>query len=365
MRIAHLALDNFRNYRSLEIDLGPGCSVFLGKNGQGKTNILEGTYFLATLASWRVGDESDLVMAGEAVARVGAEVVSAGDRNVRIDIELGGRQRAFRNGKLETRRREVTGEVRVTLFAPEDLEIVKGGPAARRAFIDNHIAQTRPTQAAIKSDFDRVLKQRNGLLRSAGGRPPAGGTLDVWDGQFVEKGAALAASRRAALVELMPGVVEVYTEASGASTSLAADYMSSYDEEGDGGESALLLALNEARREEIRRGVTLVGPQRDDIHISIDKQDTRTRASQGEQRTVALSLRLGEHRRLSEISGEPGILLLDDVFSELDPDRSELLVGRIAGTQALVTSAGLIPDEVAELAEARFDVSAGSITRAA
>lgn len=364
MLIRELELHNFRNYQEAEIHFPAGVSLIEGENGQGKTNILEAIYYLAAQRSWRASRDESIVRQGCATARIAALVETRRGNQLRIAVGLGEEREAVVNNTRDPRRRQLAGVVTATLFAPEDLEIVKGPPGGRRDYIDALVVKLRPARAGAVSDFARVLRQRNGLLKSAAAtRKHDTGTLDVWDSQLATKGEALVSARRDALRAAMKVAEGVYKQACepGTEAELRAEYSCSFDETGTGSAAALEEALKAVRPEELRRGLTLAGPHHDDIAISINGLDARTRASQGEQRTVALALRLAEHESVAEASGEEGILLLDDVFSELDSSRSRLLVERLESAQSILTSAGILPSEIRERISASYAVKRGHV----
>lgn len=364
MLIRELGLHNFRNYQEAEIHFPAGVSLIEGENGQGKTNILEAIYYLAVQRSWRASRDESIVRDKCESARISALVENRRGNQVRIAVGLGREREAVVNNTRDPRRKQLAGVVTATLFAPEDLEIVKGPPGGRRDYIDALVVKLRPARAGVVSDYARVLKQRNGLLRSAvTTKKHDAETLDVWDSQLAAKGEALVAARRDALQEALKVAEGVYQQACGPGigAELRAEYICSFDETGAGSGAALEEALKEVRQEELRRGLTLAGPHHDDIAISVNGLDARTRASQGEQRTVALALRLAEHQSVAEASGEEGILLLDDVFSELDPSRSRLLVERLESAQSILTSAGVLPAEIRERINATYEVRKGQV----
>lgn len=366
MLIRELGLYNFRNYREAKIHFPAGVSLIEGENGQGKTNILEAIYYLAVQRSWRTSRDESIVRDECESARISALVENRRGNPVRVALELGKERQAVINNKRDPRRKQLAGLVRATLFAPEDLDIVKGPPRGRRDFIDALIVKLRPARAGVISDYARVLRQRNGLLRSAiTTRKYDAETLDVWDCQLASTGEALVAARRDALQEAMKVAEGVYKQACapGIGAELKAQYVCSYDNTGIGSAPALREALKESRPEELRRGLTLAGPHHDDIAILVNGLDARTRASQGEQRTAALALRLAEHESVAYASGEEGILLLDDVFSELDPSRSRLLVERLESAQSILTSAGILPAEVRARVRATYAIKRGNVER--
>ncbi|HEX7165686.1 MAG TPA: DNA replication/repair protein RecF [Acidimicrobiales bacterium] len=339
MRVDRVWLTDFRNYASCELSPAPGLTVVVGSNGEGKTNLLEAVGYLATLSSFRGAPADALLRSGADVAIVRAQ----GERDARpllIEAELRavGRDRVLVNKQPLKRTRDLLGALRVTVFAPDDLVVVKGGPAARRVFLDDLLVSLHAKWDALQRDAERVVRQRNTLLRQCGGRlsSETAFTLDVWDTKLAELGEALAEAREAAVAALEPEAGKAYDQVAHTAADVAVAYRRSWD-------GPLADALAAARNDEVRRGVTLVGPHRDDVALSIGGLPARTHASQGEQRSLALALKLAGHRLVTDAAGEAPVLLLDDVFSELDPDRSDALLHHLPPGQALLTTAGVIP----------------------
>ncbi|HET7487939.1 MAG TPA: DNA replication/repair protein RecF [Acidimicrobiales bacterium] len=337
MRIRRLWLTDFRNYVSAEAELAPdGLTVLVGGNGQGKTNLLEAAGYLATLESFRGAPSEALVRAGCTTAVVRAEGERAG-RSVLVEAEINtaGRSRTLLNRQPLRRAADLLGAVRVSLFAPDDLELVKGGPAGRRRYLDDALVGLHPRHAATRSDLDRVLRQRNTLLKQCKGHLDASAatTLDVWDAKLVEAGEALAAARSRLVADLEGPLGKAYDQLAGAPADVAIAYERSWS-------GPLSEALAATRTDDVRRGLSTVGPHRDDVRLALGGLPARTHASQGEQRCLALALRLAAHRVVSDAVGEPPVLLLDDVFSELDADRSAALVAHLPDGQVLLTTAG-------------------------
>ena len=355
MRVDRLWLTDYRSYASCELAPSPGLTVVVGANGEGKTNLLEAVGYLATLSSFRGAPGDALVRSGADVAIVRAEGEREG-RGVLVEAEIRatGRDRVLVNRQPLRRTRDLLGALRVTVFAPDDLVVVKGGPAARRTFVDDLLVSLHVKWDALQRDVDRVLRQRNTLLRQSGGRlsTEAAFTLDVWDAKLAELGEALAVARDAAVAALEPEVGKAYDQVAHTAADVGVAYRRSWD-------GPLAEALAQSRGDEVRRGVTLVGPHRDDVFLSIGGLPGRTHASQGEQRSLALALKLAGHRLVTDAAGEAPVLLLDDVFSELDPERSDALVHHLPVGQALLTTAGVLPegaapDLVVRLAGGRF-----------
>lgn len=375
MHVTHLSLADFRSYARVEVPLEPGVTTFVGPNGQGKTNLVEAVGYLASLGSHRVSSDAPLVRMGAERAVVRA-AVRQGDRQQLVELELtpGRANRARINGSSQVKPRDVLGILRTVLFAPEDLALVKGDPGERRRFLDELVTARSPRMAGVRSDYDRVLKQRNSLLKSAamarrhGGRQLDLSTLDVWDEHLARVGAELLAHRLELTAALRPLADKAYERLAPGGGPVGLEYRGPEGAGGDGGVSreelsaALAAALQESRRAEIERGVTLVGPHRDDLVLKLGELPAKGYASHGESWSFALSLRLASYELLKSEGNEP-VLVLDDVFAELDVRRRARLAELVAGgEQVLVTAA--VPDDVPEvLAGARFSVSDGEVVR--
>ncbi|WP_030017058.1 DNA replication/repair protein RecF [Streptomyces monomycini] len=372
MHVSHLSLADFRSYARVEVPLDPGVTAFVGPNGQGKTNLVEAVGYLATLGSHRVSSDAPLVRMGAERAIVRAAVVQ-GERQQLVELELnpGKANRARINRSSQVRPRDVLGIVRTVLFAPEDLALVKGDPGERRRFLDELITARSPRMAGVRSDYDRVLKQRNTLLKSAalarrhGGRQMDLSTLDVWDQHLARVGAELLAQRLDLIATLQPLADKAYEQLAPGGGPLSMEYrgsagdrmaVASTREELYG---LLTEALGAARKNEIERGVTLVGPHRDDLLLKLGQLPAKGYASHGESWSYALALRLASYDLLRGEGNEP-VLVLDDVFAELDSRRRERLAELVApGEQVLVTAA--VDDDVpGVLSGARFAVSEGA-----
>ncbi|MFG2990752.1 DNA replication/repair protein RecF [Streptomyces sp. NPDC048257] len=377
MHVSHLSLADFRSYARAEVPLAPGVTAFVGPNGQGKTNLVEAIGYLATLGSHRVSSDAPLVRMGADRAVIRA-AVTQGERRQLVELELnpGRANRARINRSSQVRPRDVLGIIRTVLFAPEDLALVKGDPGERRRFLDELVTARSPRMAAVRSDYERVLKQRNTLLKSAamarrhGGRSLDLSTLDVWDQHLARAGAELLAQRLDLIATLLPLADKAYEQLAPGGGPLGLAYRSSAGEPVDGGAArtredlyeVLLTALADVRKQEIERGVTLVGPHRDDVLLRLGELPAKGYASHGESWSYALALRLASYELLRSEGSEP-VLILDDVFAELDARRRERLAELVApGEQVLVTAA--VDDDVpGVLAGTRFGVSGGEVTR--
>ena len=353
MQVRSLQLRDFRSYREVELTLAPGLTAIVGENGQGKTNLLEAVGWLAGRGSFRGMADDALIRLGAEAAVIRAEIESADGRDQLLEVELPrtGRNRIQVNRQRVSRARDLLGVLQVTVFSPDDLELVKDGPAVRRRWIDDALVSRHVKHDALRSELERVLRQRNALLRSARGRLDGDAeiTLDVWDTKLAETGSALRAARESLLAEVSPRLGAAYDAVARRSAEVTARYVASWD--GDLGE-----ALLAARDTDVRRGVTTIGPHRDEILLDIGGAPARTHASQGEQRSLALALRLAADAVVRAAGVAEPVLLLDDVFSELDPGRAEALLDALPGGQKLLTTAAwlppsAVPDQVLRIAD--------------
>jgi DNA replication and repair protein RecF len=378
MYLSHLSLVDFRSYSEVELALQPGVTVFVGPNGQGKTNLVEAVGYLAGLGSHRVAHDAPLIRLGTERAVVRGTVVHAGRTTlVEIEITTGKANRARVNRAAVPRAREVLGLVRTVLFAPEDLALVKGDPADRRRFLDDLLVIRTPRLAGVRADYDRVLKQRNALLKSAAGAmraghrgagPPDLRTLDVWDTHLARTGAELLAARLELVDGLRPLVAKCYDAiADGIGQGDARlEYRSSL---GSGVElipdraslvAALLEAAGRSRRDEIDRGISLVGPHRDELVLALGPMPAKGFASQGEAWSFALALRLASYDLLRAAGDDP-ILLLDDVFAELDLGRRDRLARLVGQAEQVLVTAAVAADVPQTLAGARVELVDGDV----
>ncbi|MBF6356773.1 DNA replication/repair protein RecF [Nocardia higoensis] len=364
MFVRALSLRDFRSWEHLELELSTGRTVFLGANGNGKTNLLEAVGYLATLGSHRVASDAPLIRAGAQRALLGANVVNAG-RELRIDVELkqGAANRAQVNRSPVRRTRDILGILHTVLFAPEDLSLVRGDPGERRRFLDELCTARLPRLAGVRSDYDRVLRQRSALLKTAGRHRSSAdlSTLDVWDGHLAQHAGVLLAQRLRLVHDLHPYLAEAYRSLAPQSRPASIAYRSSClpvefqdpaRTPGAAEETELaeivLRELGAARRKELERGVCLVGPHRDDLELMLGDAPAKGFASHGESWSFALALRLASFELLRATSAEP-VLLLDDVFAELDRRRRTALAAVAAGAEQVLITAAVPEDVPAEL----------------
>jgi DNA replication and repair protein RecF len=355
VQITRLWLHDFRSYESLELPLELGLTAVIAPNGAGKTNLLEALGVLATLKSFRGAPTESLVRRGADAAVVRAEGIRDG-RDVLIELEMGrGRTRAQVNRQRLKRGRDLLGALRISVFAPDDLALLKEGPSIRREYLDDALVALDPKTDAMYREFDRILKQRNAVLRQSQGLVPdrldesTQVTLDVWDDKFNSVGTAIADHREDLVGRLRPLIQDSYNQLAGSSQPIGATYRRSW------GDGSLAEALSTNRATDLRRGVSTVGPHRDELAITLNDLASRTEASQGEQRTLALALRLAAHRLITDAIGEPPLLLLDDVLSELDVDRADALLTNLPPGQTVITSATELPPTTNPDRVLRFD----------
>lgn len=370
--VRHVSLNDMRNYREVSVALEPGVNVLVGANGQGKTNLVEAIVYVSTLGSHRVATDAPLIRRGAERAVLRADVVRA-DRSLVIEIEInpGRANRARINKAPVPKTRDVLGIVRTVVFAPEDLALVKGDPSDRRRFLDDLLIQRQSSMAGVKADFERVLKQRNALLKSAGAARRAhaadvDATLSVWDEQLATYGAQITQARKDLLSALLPFVVSSYAELVPDGEPLHLAYRSSVgDVTGQSTEQireAMLQLLTARRREELDRGITLVGPHRDEVEVTLGDLPVKGYASHGESWSAALALRLASYDLLTAEVSAP-VLILDDVFAELDTSRREHLAQRVKHAPQVIVTAAVPSDVPEELSGTWFDVVAGTVSR--
>jgi len=405
MHLTRLALTDFRSYASVDVTLAPGVTIFSGPNGEGKTNLVEAVGYVATLASHRVSQDAPLIRQGaeQAIIRAGLTDTTR-DNLVEIEVNPRRANRVRLNRVPLPRPREVLGILRTVLFAPEDLALVKGDPGERRRFMDDLLVAMAPRYAGVRADYDRVLKQRTALLKSAGPKAVRPGrssreavmaTLDVWDAHLARLGAELLVAREHLIDAIRPHVEDAYLQVAGGGggSPAAISYRRSFgspgepaagppspgefaadkeaadkDRSGHGervraAEAGLRAALAEVRESELDRGVCLAGPHRDELELSIRGLPARGYASHGESWSMALALRLASFELLRAGREDP-VLILDDVFAELDTGRRDRLARLVAGAEQVLVTAAVPQDVPQVLAGARFTVSGGGLSNA-
>lgn len=374
MYIRRLELRDFRSWPEVELPLGPGVTVISGRNGYGKTNLVEAIGYVAHLGSHRVSTDAPLIRAGQDSARVSVTAVNEGrELTAHLLIKPRGANQAQINRTRLKSAREVLGVVRSVLFSPEDLALVRGEPELRRRFLDAILASRFPRLAGVKADYDKVLRQRNSLLKNASASLRRGygsgeesdaalATLDVWDEQLARLGAQLIAARLRLVEELNPLVHGAYARIAPESRPAALGYHSTVELPENPSEEALyaqmLIALANARKREIERALSLVGPHRDDLEVLLGDYPAKGFASHGETWSMALALRLAEFEVLKSDGTEP-ILILDDVFAELDAKRREKLVGIAAEAEQTIITAAVdedLPANLGQVHRVRVDV---------
>ncbi len=383
MYLRHLQVTDFRSWPQADLALEPGPTVLVGQNGRGKTNLLEAIGYIATLGSHRVATDAPLVRHGCERALIRVAVVNE-DRELTVELEItpGKANRARINRGAVGKPRDVLGILRTVLFSPEDLALVRGDPGERRRFMDELLVLRAPRYAGVRADYEKVLKQRNALLKTAGKRrtgredPYALSTLDVWDDHLAVAGAALLAARLNLIADLAPYAAAAYMGVAPDSRPAKIAYKSSLGEampegygapEGPRADEAVLKevlveALKRSRNLELERGVSMVGPHRDELDLILGEAPAKGYASHGESWSFALALRLGSYELLRGEAGEP-VLLLDDVFAELDRRRRARLAEVAAGAEQVLVTAAVDEDVPAELAGHRFLVADGEINR--
>lgn len=337
MRITGLKLHNFRNYRDLESAFEPSLTVFTGLNGAGKTNVLEAIFLCALGRSHRTGRDNELIRMGEMEAMVLVNLTTrGGSRSIREELTFGERKRIFLDGAPVSRSGELMGCLNVVMFSPEDLTLVKGGPAERRRFMDMEISQLKPAYYYDLQQYNQALKQRNNLLKE--GLETSGDMLELWDEQLSRLGARIEVERAAFCRDLRELAGELHDHMSSGQEELRVAYEPNVP---CGDEDLIREAIADALvgnlERDLLRGFTSVGPHRDDLLLELNGCDVRTYGSQGQQRTTALSLKLSEIALMERLRQEKPVLLLDDVFSELDERRRELLLSAIEGCQGFIT----------------------------
>lgn len=366
MRVSHVALDDFRSYRHAVVEFAPGTTVLLGSNGQGKTNLVEAVSYLSAFSSHRVSAEQALVrlplspdepQPGGAVVRV--RLVTAGERETVIELEIvRGKANRAKVNRTQVRPREVLGLLKSVVFSPEDLQIVRGDPQVRRQFLDDLLIQQHPLIAQVKNDFDKVARQRAALMKSAQsqlrrGFTPDFSTVEVWDDTFAQLSAQLSLARVGLVDELRGPAAHAYEEIGGSPRKLDIEFLASQGNCPVGGDLTTIAGelkeiLASSRMKEAERGVNLFGAHRDDLKLALGGMPVKGYASHGETWSVALSLRLGAFELLSR-DGDTPILILDDVFAELDSSRRAGLTRMITGAEQVLITAAVADDVPQEL----------------
>ncbi len=363
MFLSYLQLTNFRSYENLEQQLTPGITTYVGSNGEGKTNIVEAVGFLAYLRSHRTSSDNPLIRLGNEKAYIRAKVSTAGrEELLEIEINQGKANRARINQQPVRSTRELLGHLRAVLFTPEDLSLVRGDPTERRDFLDTLLISCTPRYAGVIADYEKALKQRNALLKNR----PHDRDLAPWDEHLSRYGAQLIAARLQLISDLMPFVIKSYRDIS-EGDQISATYKSSQDLQGQNAhdlEQEIAALIPQLRRAELERGLTLVGPHRDDLLLNLGPTPVKGYASQGESWSYALALRMGAYQLLSaQNSGEGGqpILILDDVFAELDSLRRGALLALIDTSEQVFVTAAVEDDLPKEFNDRRFYVREGSV----
>ena len=367
MHLTRLALTDFRSYTSADLTLTPGVTTLSGPNGEGKTNLAEAIGYVATLGSHRVSSDAPLVRQGAERAIVRAAVSSPErDSLVELEINPGRANRARVNRVPVPRPRQVLGILRTVLFAPEDLALVKGDPDQRRRYLDELLVVAAPRYAAVRSDYERVVKQRTALLKSGRAHRLPEGALETWDDHLVRTGVELLAGRAGLTSALRPLVAKAYAAVSGEDGAAGINYRQrSVEQVGESTDRDVLAArlrdaLARVRSEELDRGVCLVGPHRDDLDLTIGSLPARGYASHGESWSMALALRLAAYELLRSDGDDP-VLLLDDVFAELDDERRARLAALVAGAEQVLVTAAVPADVPASLDGPRYQVGDGKV----
>ncbi|MDR1189912.1 MAG: DNA replication/repair protein RecF [Bifidobacteriaceae bacterium] len=370
MHLTDLALTDFRSHRDTVVRLEPGVTTFTGANGQGKTNLVEAVAYLATLSSHRTSTDQALVRQGAEKAIIRARL-ARGDRAATVSLEIvPGRANRAMLGRTKTKPTGLLGVTRAVAFVPEDLALVKGPPQLRRRYLDELILQLRPSMAGPLADYEKVTKQRSALLKSLAGLGAEGRrdgivALEVWDGPAAALGAAIIAQRMALVAKLNERVCELYQGLAGAGAATM-EYQPSVEVSLDDAaaqvEQKLLAAMAAARTKEIDRGVSLYGPHREELALTLDGLPARGYASHGESWSLALALRLASFQVIrAELDDDP-VLILDDVFAELDDSRRQALTGLVRGVEQVLVTAAVGRDVPEGLTDRWYTVGEGQVT---
>jgi DNA replication and repair protein RecF len=360
MKISHLSLQDFRSYKNLEIPLNEGTHIFIGENGEGKTNIVEAIMYLALLSSHRISTDAPLIKLGAERGYIRAKV-SDQDRDTLIELEInnGKANRAKVNQNPVRSQRAISGIVKAICFSPEDLDLVRGDPSERRSFLDHLFIQRNPRLGGVISDYEKALKQRNTLLKA---RAPES-TLAPWNEHLANFGGEIIAARLKLIRELIPHLMNSYENIS-VKKQPSLEYKSNLEnltENKEDNKSEMLKKIEEVGFQERERGVSLVGPHRDDLLLNLGEHPVKGFASHGESWSIALSLRLASYQLL-KTDGDNPILILDDVFSELDEKRRERLVALTNTAEQTLITVAVANDLPSELTGSRYQVANGLVT---
>ncbi len=359
MHLSHLSLKNFRSYSELELSLDPGITIFLGRNGEGKTNIVESILYLAFLSSHRTSGDLPLIKLGESAAYTRAKIQEP-DREILVELEINGEKanRARINQNPTRSQKEIFGLIQCIYFSPEDMDLVRGDPTERRRFIDQIITLRSPRLAGVISDYERSLRQRNALLKTRAN----GASLEPWDQQVAKFGAEIIAARTSLLVEFVPFFSKIYAGIS-QEKSAHITYKSSIENPSTNPAEnyrTIIQKMGEIRGQELDRGLTLVGPHRDDLLLHLGDHLVKGYASHGESWSIALSLKLASYDLLVSEGTKP-ILILDDVFSELDEERRNQLIALAKSAEQTFITVAVEADLPKDLNGATYYVKNGSV----
>lgn len=370
MKINSIILENFRNYDHLELELDESRNIIVGENAQGKTNLIEAIYLAAFARSFRTNNAADMIRFGEKTGRVNVDLTSEDiDKTINITLRSDGRKMIQKDGKLIRKTADLLNNVVVIIFSPDDLRIIKDSPEKRRSYINRELSQMRPKYYELFKNYSDALKQKNSLLKSYyksdNSRQYNDDLLDVYDRQLADLGYELIRYRREFIDMLSEEASDIMSAISAGREELRIEYRSTCDFiTAPEGRDIIFKQLYHNRDRDIYAGFSTIGPHRDDLEFYINGNDAKKYGSQGQQRTIALSLKLAEIRIAKNILDEYPILLLDDVLSELDIDRQRFLINQIDDVQLFITSAELSSEAVAGLrGSTLFRVESGAITR--
>ena len=368
MWVNQLELVDYRSYRETNLELPDGPVVLIGSNGQGKTNLVEAIGYATTLSSHRVSADAALIRQGCDQALVRLQAHTRSDRSVKIELQINrGRSNLVKvNGNKLPRARDVLGVVTSVVFAPEDIRLVRGDPSDRRRFLDDVMVQVTPRYLGLRTEYERVVKQRNALLKAMRNSPEAGGAggLAIWDEQLVAIGSELLWGRLNAVRRLAAPMTQAYRQISGSDDLATISYQTSISQTPDATDlqaredvrAAMSASLQKRNREEIARAITLVGPHRDDLLLSLGSSPAKGFASHGESWSICLALRLASYDVMRELTDDPPVLILDDVFAELDSNRRQRLTAAVSQADQIIVTAAVAEDVPAELGGSAFSV---------